>query len=325
MSRKVFIKSIPRESAYNIQEWTNATSNKKLDKTKVGAYTDTKYDLALLSIKRSGYATGLYKPWLENGVQKKDKDGTPLTLQDYYERKHGRPKGFYHNKQTDPKGDILDESKKSYLETIVIKVNDGSTVLDLDIPDDELRYEAILESPYFANSEKEYLTHKWPKAQFYIALENESDDIKFQKNAVKGQALAELYSSDLTLPYKRLIVAILQLANTRSVLQETQIQNLLHEYIESSSGTVGTNIDKFKELAALVKTPKGRIELEARYLLQESVDYRVVIEKQGSYTWVRPVGALVIGETYSEAIEFLTNPKKIVLVEELKDEIKLKK
>lgn len=324
MSKKIFIYSIPRESAYNVQEWTSDNSGKKLNKTKIGAYADTKFDIPY-SNKLAGRMTGLYKPWLENGVQKKDKDGTPLTLQDYYERKHGRPKGFYHNKPSDLKGDILDETKKSYIETIIIKVNDGSTVLDLDNPDDELRYEAILEHPYFANSEKEWRSHKWPKAQYYIALENESDQIKFERNAAKGQAIADLFSNDLTLNYKRQIVVILNLSNARTSLLESQIQNLLMDYIESSSGTVGSNIDKFKELFNLVKTPKGRIELDARYLLQEALDYRVISEKQGSYSWVRPTGVITLGENYTEAVDFLTNPKKTVLVEELKDEIKIKK
>jgi len=324
ISKKVFIHSIPRESAYNIHEWTNDSSGKKINKNKIGNLINTKYPV-FFSSKVGGYATGLYKPWLENGAQKKDKAGNPLTLQHYYEQKHGKPTGYYSNIVSDPRGENFDESKKSYFDRFFMTMNDGTTVLDLDNPDDEIRYEVILESPFFANSEKEWRTYKWPKAQFYIALENESDEIKYQKSVAKSGAIAELHASDLTLPYKRQVIVILNISNARTILQEAQVHNLLMDYIEASTGTVGSNIDKFKELTNLIKTPKGRIELEARYLLQEAQDFNVIREKQGSYIWVRPTGTITIGETYTEAIDFILNPKKAILIDELKDEIKIKK
>lgn len=325
MSKKIFIHSIPRsESATGIHAWKDPISGKDINKTKVGALTTTKFGI-FSSKKVGGYATGLYKPWLENGVQKKDKQGNPLTLQDYYEQKHNRPNGYYSNLQTDPRGETFDEAKKSYIEKLSISMSEGTTVLDLDNPDDEIRYEAILESPFFANSEKEWRTYKWPKAQFYIALENESDEIKYQKSVAKSSAIAELHGSDLTLPYKRKIITILSISNARTILQEAQVHNLLMDYIEASTGSIGSNIDKFKELANLIKTPKGRIELEARYLLQEAQDFSVLREKQGSYIWVRPTGVITIGETYAEAIDFFLNPKKAILVDELKEEIKMKR
>jgi hypothetical protein len=87
---------------------------------------------------------------------------------------------------------------------------------------------------------------------------------------------------------------------------------------------VGTNIDKFMELVNLIKTVKGKIDLDAKYLLQQLIDYRVVSEKQSTYTWMRPTGAIVLGETYTEAVEFLTNPKKQALIEDLRAELKIK-
>jgi hypothetical protein len=78
------------------------------------------------------------------------------------------------------------------------------------------------------------------------------------------------------------------------------------------------------ELVNGLQTPKGRIELEARYLLQACVDHRVVIDKQATYTWIRSTGPIILGETYNEAISTLTNPKKDVLVQELRDELKIK-
>ena len=40
-TKKVFIQSIPRETATKISDWTNDTSGKKLKKTKIGRCRDT--------------------------------------------------------------------------------------------------------------------------------------------------------------------------------------------------------------------------------------------------------------------------------------------
>lgn len=74
----------------------------------------------------------------------------------------------------------------------------------------------------------------------------------------------------------------------------------------------------------LLNTPKGMDEFEAQWILRQAIDNRVLYEKQGTYTWVRPKGALVIGERLAEAIDFILNPKKAVEVDELKAEIKAK-
>jgi len=64
--------------------------------------------------------------------------------------------------------------------------------------------------------------------------------------------------------------------------------------------------------------------LKQNTYLKEAIDNRVIFEKQGAYNWVRPAGAIVLGETQGEAVDFLMNPKKSALVEELAQAIKLK-
>lgn len=85
-----------------------------------------------------------------------------------------------------------------------------------------------------------------------------------------------------------------------------------------------SNIDKFEEVTKLLKTKPGREELEARYLLKRAIDNRVIYEKQGTYTWIRPEGKIVIGDKFSEAIDFILNPKKQTFVEELESQVKAK-
>ncbi len=325
MSTKIFIVSIEKRNDNNGSiNWTDPRTNKKLNKTKLTRDVGT-IICAAHSAKHGGYLTGLYKPWLENGKQKME-NGRYLTLQDYYEKKHNRPAGYYHNKMTDPMMNNIGKTEPSFFESkeSTLTLWDGTSVLDLIQPEHEIIYEYLLEHPLIANSEKEYLDHKWPKALFYIKGVNETDEIKFSRTIQLTQAIAKLHDSDFTLPLKRQVIAILDIANTRTELTEEMIHNLLFEYINAPKSGLVSNIERFIELVNKIKDPKGKAELEARYFLKKLLDYRVVYEKQGSYTWIRPTGAVILGETYTEAIDFILNPKKASIIDELKTELNLK-
>lgn len=87
-TKKVFIKSIPRPSAYGISEWTNDASGKKLEKTKIGQ-CQTKLS-ALYSPKLGGLANYIsYTPHMnpETGTPFTDDKGHPVMLQEYLEKK----------------------------------------------------------------------------------------------------------------------------------------------------------------------------------------------------------------------------------------------
>lgn len=279
---------------------------------------------ALYDPKVGGLANGLtYKPWIEAGVAVKDSEGTPLSLQDKLEKKWNLSKGYLHNRPW-RKGDSIKEENFSYYQRKSWKLNDGSTVLDTDNMDDELAYYMYLDSKFVANSEKEWREGKWPKATHYIALENEAEEIKFSRNETKSKAFASLHAEDMTPTVREKICSILELSNSRSFLSPEQSHNLLFEYIDKTTFGPRSNIEKFSEIANSLKTPKGREELEARFLLKKALDFRVIYERQGTYTWPKASGQIVLGENYGEAIDFVLNPKKQALLEELEAEIKAK-
>lgn len=324
MSRKIFVKSIPRESAFNIHNW-KSNSGKLLEKTKMGR-CDTKL-MALYSERVGGLANYIsYNPWIDikTGKIKIDSNGKDLMLQDQLEEKYNLPKNYLTNK-VQRKNTSLKIDDLTYYQTKVWSFQDGTTVLDMDTMEGELGYYMCLASPYVANSEKEWREHKWPKALFYISFENESDTIKYQRNIIKVQAFAKL-ASDLMVPtIKRKFVSLLNLASTKSDLTNEQVDNLLFDYLEKSTLTnQGSNIAKFNALHGLLATPKTREEFEARYLLQQCLDTKVVFEKQNTYTWVRPSGNIVLGERLEDVLEFLQSPKKTKEVEELQEMIKQK-
>jgi hypothetical protein len=321
MGKKVYVMSIPRDTATGIDDWTNDSSGKRMKKTKVGRTRDGY--MALYDPKVGGLATGLTEPWIENGERVTDNDGNKLTLQDKMERKWSLDKGYLTNRPW-RRGDSLKEEDLTYYQKKVWKYNDGSTVLDLDNMEDELGYYVALASNKIANSESEWRAHKWPKATHYIAWENEADELRYKKNEYKSQAFASLHSKDMTNSMKRKFVYLLDLASTRVVLTDEQVHNLLFDYIDKTAFTPQSNIDKFMELVNRLKTKDGRENIEARFTLKKAVDNRVIYEKAGTFTWPRSEGALEIGNTLAEAIEFILNPKKQGLVEELEEAVEAK-
>lgn len=315
-TRKVFIYSTRRSTTTGVSEFVNDTSGKSLNKSKIGQTKDTLR--ALYSPKIGGLANYIsYTQWLKpDGSPYTDEKGHPLMLQSYFEEKYNLPTGYLTNRAW-RKGDSIKDEDLTYFQKASWKMNDGCTVFDLSTLEGEMGYYVMLASHLVANSEKEYLSHKWPKAIYYIAHENESEEIKYTRNELKTKAFATLHSSDLTDVYKRKLVSLLGLVSSKSQLTSQQVHNLLFEYIDKSTFTSGSNIDKFNAITSLLSTPDGREQFEARYILQQALDLRIIYEKQDTYTWVRPQGTLVLGERYQEAVDFILNPKKTLEVEEL--------
>lgn len=300
----------------------NDASGVRMAKTKIGRCNDKLK--CLYSLKIGALANYIsYNPWIENGVQVKDENGNGLMLQDRLEQKWRKPKSYFTNEALN-KGENIKDEDRTYFQRMVWTLNDGATVFDLDTIDGEMGYYMLLGSSKIANSEREWREHKWPKAEWYIALENESDSIKYQKNEVKSKAFSALHDNNFTESYKRKFLVLLKLASARTTPSLEQVHNTLFEYIDKSAHTPGSSIEKFNELYNMLLTAPGREEIEARYILQQAEDFYIVKEKQDIYTWPRASGSIVLGNRRAEAIQFLLNPKKSTEVEELVEAIAAK-
>ncbi len=321
MTSKVFIYTIPRDSAYGIHNWVDPNSGAKLEKTKVGS-AKTKLT-ALYSQKVGGLLNGLsYKPWEENGKIVQDSFGKDLTLQQKEEKKWGLDAGYLTNRAW-RRGDSLDPEKMTYYQLKTWTLKDGATVLDLSNFDDLMFYYVCLDSKFVANSEREWKARKWPYATHYIAITNEGEEIIHERNSRKIKAISMLGDASLSAAKKKEIIWVLGLQTTTASISDEGADNVLFRYIESDSMLTPT-ASKFIEVASLLKDEKGRIEFAARLLLKKALDTRVIYEKSDTYTWNRAKGSIVLGDRYAEAIDFLTNPKKDGLVLELEQEIKAK-
>jgi len=316
----VYINSIPRNTVSKISEFRNVgekgQAGKKLQKTKIFDHCKDGIQ-ALYSSKVGGLKTGLYRTF-------KDEDGKVTTYQDWAENKWGLPKGFLTNKSF-RKGDSMKAEDMTYFQKKVWKLNDGLTILDREKLDDWCGYMVYLESKYVANSEKEWRTHKWPKSSHYISLENETEDIKYNRNNSKSSAFGTLHSELLTLPWKRKFVVLLGLSNSRNEITEQMAHNLLFDMIMNSKLLPGgqTELEVYTELFRKLGTPDGRERLEGEFLLSKLTDHNIVMDKYGTYKWLSK--GMEIGNSKTEAIDFIVSPKKQTQVEELEKELNLKR
>lgn len=324
MSTKIFLTSTKRNTATMVENFVNPSSGKPMNKVKIGRTTDKVQ--ALYSAKVGGLANGLsYKPWEENGKQKITNSGIGLTLQHKMEQKWHLPQDYLHNRPMG-KEDVKKGKEQSYYQSKYWQFGDGTSVLDLETMDGELGYYVALDSKYIANSQKEYLSHKFPYALWYISSQLEDEELKYTRNQLKSKAFAALHAKEMTDVVKKKFVVLLGIGSSLSDYNSETLHNLLYDYIDGTvftSDSKSSNVNKFLKFYNQVSKPKTKAEFNARYLLQQGVDSRVLIEKQGSFTWLRPDGPMVLGETSGEAIEFVLNPKKSSVIEELTEAIKI--
>lgn len=321
-SKLVFIKSIPRQTATGISEWTSEASGKKLYKTKIGRAVDR--IMALYSAKVGGLANYIsYNYYTDpaTGQPVLNEKKQPITLQEHLETKWNKPPGYFSN-QAASRNYKGDGSDLGYYYQKAWILRDGTTVLDLNLMDDEIGYYVMLASSLVANSEQEWRSHKWPKAKYYIALENETEELRHSKNKLKARCLGTLEQMEFTDKMKRTVATLLGLVNAKSEISTFQVYNLLVDYIETNNVT---NLEKYLSFVNLIKTSDGRTRLDAMWTLALAKDLGIIYSKQDTWTWITPQGQQInIGDRYAEAVDYLLSPKKETELDEILTQIKEK-
>jgi len=322
MSKLVFIYSIPRKSTLGLHDNVDPNSGRPIKKNKLG---NTNLEICALlngrTRKLNNYIST--QPWIgDDGLVKRDSTGRELTLQDKLEIEWNLDKGYLTDEAPNP--DTFFKQDPTFFQKMHWTMEDGCTVLDLSKFNDLMCYYVCLGHKLVANSEKEWRQHKWPNAEYYIAIENEVDEIAYKANQLKLEAYTALNSEDMTPINKRKVAVLLGLLNPKAQLTELQINNMLYSYIDKADSKTTSNLVKFRELYNMLIRPELRIELEAKYLLEKAIAYRIISERQGTFTWVRPKGSIELGNKPESAVQFLSDPKKKDLIEELEKEVRLK-
>lgn len=328
-STKVIIKTIPRETASKVSEFRNGVNGKKLNRTKLGRCKDT--IRAFYSSRTGALLTGLDKV-VNNLYYKSTKDlpkefeylkaQETATLQELLEVKHGKPKNFYTNRAWNPRDGYKPENL-TFFQQFKYSLNDGATILDLSNPLEEIAYYMLKASPKVAESNKPEDRHKKPRADFYIADKNESIQEKFTKKKLYGEANTKLNDPKFTPSYQRKVCKVLQLVKGDvTTIPDEQIYLILDTFIEDGLKAKEDNLIKFLEVYSLTQSAEGRNELEATVLLEDLVNYRIVTDSRGTYTWISK--QIIIGQRKIEAVDFLLDPKKQPERDELERQLKAK-
>lgn len=329
---KIFIHKIPKPSASKITEIINGKTQRRLNQTKIDGRIKETFQ-APLSAKTQRLATGLDKE-VDNPL-KGETITSPefqflatqdkVVLQHLVEYKFGLPKGNLSNERADPNNKKFLENP-TYIQTFKFQCNDGLTVLDLSKLNDLLAYYICLEYHRFANSKAEYEAGKFPYADYYLATVDEGEEEKFSKKQFKDKAKAELTmgvaaDSDMQKKFVKLLLPNIG----KGRLSDVQAYNALSEAVDANERYKDGEVflTKFNKLIALQRDAVGKARFNALVLIQEGINTYTISERAGTYTWLAK--DMIIGASKEKAVDWILDPNKSDLIDELREQIETKK
>lgn len=334
---KVFIKMVPHKSAQNKRPFVTDKRGEKVNTKEssavkgIGKNGTGIFRFCVGQLKGGNLNTGFEKtienPWFGKKSQslptiwqnKKLETREEITRQEYFEIKLGFEPGYL----TSIAKKVFDNKPTPWIQSWW-KDFEEMTILDLDNPEDELTFWLLKQAhpDKCANSWSE----RTPFSRLYISQINE-DEVKVTKRTeilestiVKISALKnEHIESDI-----RKVATILNII--RGEVSIEKIKNSLSDYIMKRQSNQDENIKKFNKLYDEMQDVKGRETFEARYLLQECINNRVVSDYKGKYIWSSKKGQSVelLGKSYQEAINTLIDVDWRHYREELEEELKSK-
>lgn len=334
---KVFIKMVPHRSAQNRRPFvTDKIGEKKnpKDTNMVKAHGTNGSGIFRFCVgqKRNGMMNTGFEKTLENPFKGKDSDKLPanwqgtniekrneITRQEYYEIRLGLDPGTL----TSIGNRIFDRKPLPWIQAWY-KDFEELTILDLDKPEDDLTFWLLKQAhaDKCANSWEE----RTPFSRLYISQVNEDD----LKTAKKQERLEETIVNLATLKNEhtesdiRKVSVVLNII--RGEVSMEKIKNALSDYIMTKGSKQEENIKEFNKIFSEMNDAKGRETFEARYLLQECINNRVISDYKGKYIWASKKGEAVelIGKSYLEAINTLIDIDWRHYREELEQELKTK-
>lgn len=244
-------------------------------------------------------------------------------LQTQLEYKHGRTPGFYTN-QIATDGRKVKDEEIPFLQTAAaqLNLNDGITVLDMNNPLHELMYYIARANNSIANSYQE-ITSLTP---FYITREEEEVEIKTNKKrqgniaVARLEEIAELQDNTIV----QFCYALAQKVKSPSI---KQAYNILDEYIKKNQ----TQRQEFLALYNIWKDPAKKAEFTARALFHELINYNVIFQRGGEYSWQPPQDDMgkfpdkITWDRYSDAVNYIADEKHQPEVDQMQRILQLKK
>lgn len=215
--------------------------------------------------------------------------------------------------------------KYTYLQVLRIRLEDRENRFSLDTLDGELFFEAAKVSKLIANTLEDVKFS--PYAQFYISQVNEDEEIKASKNRIKAKGAAALETLKTKYSGTKLkeVGLILGLGNTLT-LSEEAVYNRVYDYIDDSKH-YQQNISTFLDIVEMLGNKSRKPTYDAKLLLKELLITNVVSENKGAFYWNSKRGSSLheIGLSEQGAIQFLMDKNRDIHINELRQELKIKK
>ena len=333
MSKKVFFYFVPRETATKVHNFSTS-DGRSLNKIKVGKHVGNVYR-ALKSASTGKLKTGLdvivdnpykehskenIKPGFEPYLLNKNE----VKLQHLLEYKHNVDVNYYTdsapNEVAYKHGDTDETLSLPYFQQRETKatITDTGLVLDLDKPEDEIKYYFLKASSKCAPSREKA---RAGIHEFYIGFENEDEEQTYNKSQLVDKAIYMLMNPEFTDQDKLRLAKYLDLVSRDT--SPKRVHTVLRTYIVEKHKDQSTRVKKFINTINSLETPESRERFNATVILNDLVNYYIVTVKQGIYTW-KDTG-LEIGVNKSEAVNFLLNPKKQAEQDELNSKLEYKK
>jgi hypothetical protein len=337
---KVFVKLVERESAQKRKSFIYAKNSiskeirreKNIESGKsIGTNGKSGFRFLVSQHKpgylNTGFSERVENPWFENAKDLpiewqnlKIDTKQEISRQEYFEIKLGLRPGTLHSnsKRLFDKKDTLSWIQQWYRDFI------DTTVLDLNEPIDELTYWLLLQSSNdkCANSYKDIT----PFSRIYISQVNEDEERVAKKNEIIEQAVYDLVTFKNEHSESEIIKLAVILKVVKGEVSIKKIKQSLSDFISLKTPKQFENIKDFGKLYANLQDAKGKDIFEAKYLLQECINNRVISDYKGKYIWSSKKGTNLelIGKTYNEVLTTLLDIDWRHYREELELELKAK-
>lgn len=327
---KVFFYLCPRETATKVHTFTTE-SGESLNKTKVGSNVANVYRV-LQSVSTGRLKTGLNelvdnpyvslsKDKIKSGFEPYIFEKEKVKLQHLLEYKHGVSPNEYSDaapaKLVAGKDDTADTLYFHRLNSIV-KITDKGLPLDLNNPEDEIKYYWLKASDKCAPSRDKI---KKGIHEYFIGSEFEDEELKINKMQLIDKAIFELMNPELSDEVKEKIAKKLDVVSKEN--SSKKVYSALRLHLTDNHKDQKERVTEFLRIVQKLEDPVFRERLNAEVLLKDLVDYFIISNKSETYEWKSK--GIKLGFSKAEAIDFLLHPKKQEEVEKLETELKNKK
>lgn len=329
---KVFIKMVPHKSVQNRKDFiADQNGKKEITKSKSKGTNGQSIFRFVVSHKKSNLLNTGFDKKVENPYYEQE-DKLPslwrnsnihtkkeITRQTYFELKLNKQEGSL---VSVPK-DMFKKGKVPFIQNFSREFQE-TTVLDLDDPMDELTFWLLKQSS--ADKCAPSWEERTPFSRIYISHEYEAEEKVAKETDLIENTIArlvELKKEGTESDLKKISVI---LKTTKGEISPIKIKTSLSNYINKKGVDQKERIEIFNKLLDQMQDLKTREIFEARYLLQECINQRIISDYKGKYIWSSKKGSNLelLGKSEQEAINTLIDIDWRNYREELIEELKAK-